>query len=187
MPVWAKKRMELGIPLDAFLLISAGELNANKNNSVIISAMEKLKKPNIHYILCGVGEKQTELQAQADKAGLHGKVHFLGYRTDVKELYEASDCFVMPSFREGLSRSIMETMASGLPCVVSKIRGNVDLIDEGKGGATFDPYSIVDCKNAIQKVLKSDYSEISKYNLEKIKNFSFDNVKDKIKKIYKNI
>ena len=61
-------------------------------------------------------------------------VHFLGYRNDVKELYEMSDCFVMPFFREGLSRSIMEAMASGLPCIVSDIRGNRDLIDDKKGG-----------------------------------------------------
>lgn len=81
--------------------------DANKNNGVIISVMKKLHNPNIHYILCGIGEKQTKLQEQADKAGLHDNVHFLGYRNDAKDLYEASDCFVMPSFRERLSRSIM--------------------------------------------------------------------------------
>ena len=46
-----EKRTELGIPHEAFLLISVGELNKNKNNSVIISAMEKLQNKNIHYIL----------------------------------------------------------------------------------------------------------------------------------------
>ena len=70
LPLWAKKRIELNIPLDAFLLISVGELNRNKNNSVIISAMEKLKNKNVYYILCGVGEKESELKEQADKAGL---------------------------------------------------------------------------------------------------------------------
>ena len=112
--------------MDAFLLISVGVLNVNKNNSVIISAMEKLRNPCLYYILCGVGEKQKELQEQADKAGFHDNVHFLDYRNDVKELYRASDCFVVPSFREGFSRSIMEAIASGLPCIVSKIRGNTD-------------------------------------------------------------
>lgn len=134
-----EKRAELGIPLDAFVIISAGELNTNKNNTVVISAMAKAARKDIHYIVCGVGEKQAELQTQADQSGLHDRVHFLGYRSDVKELYQAADCFVMPSFREGLSRSIMEAMASGLPCIVSEIRGNVDLIDEGKGGCLCKP------------------------------------------------
>jgi len=97
-----EKRAELGIKDDAFLLISAGELNTNKNNSVILSAMQRLSNPKIHYVLCGVGDQKEVLQKQADDAGLHDNVHFLGYRTDVKELYQASDCFVMPSFREGL-------------------------------------------------------------------------------------
>lgn len=81
--------------------------------------MEKLRNPHLHYILCGVGDNHKALQDHADKVGLHDNVHFLGYRNDVKELYEMSDCFVMPSFRDGLSISIMEAMASGLPCVVS--------------------------------------------------------------------
>ena len=81
-----------------------------KNNSVIISAMEKLRNKNVYYILCGVGEKESKLKEQANKAGLFENIRFLGYRNDVKELYEAADCFVMPSFREGLSRSIMEAI-----------------------------------------------------------------------------
>ena len=56
------------------------------------------------------------------------KLHLLGYRTDISELYNSADIFVFPSIREGLSVSLMEAMASGLPCIVSKIRGNVDLI-----------------------------------------------------------
>ena len=51
----------------------------------------------------------------------------------MKELYGMADIFVMASYREGLSRSIMEAMASGLPCIASKIRGNIDLINAGSG------------------------------------------------------
>lgn len=50
-PNWAKKRIELGIPLDAFVLIPVGELNTNKNNKVIIEAIAKLKK-RIFIIVC---------------------------------------------------------------------------------------------------------------------------------------
>ena len=185
-PVWAKKRVELGIPLDAFLLISVGELNANKNNGIIISAMEKLKNPNIHYILCGAGEKQMEWQARAEKAGLHDNIHFLGYRNDVKELYKASDCLVMPSFREGLSRSIMEAMASGLPCIASKIRGNADLIEDDNGGFLCAPTDSDGFAEAIGALCgnASLCAEMSEFNKAKIKEFDISVVEQEMRDIY---
>ncbi len=184
----SKKRAELGLNDDCFVLISVGELNTNKNNSIVISVMEKLHRMNIHYVLCGVGDKQDELQRQADIAGLHDNVHFLGYRKDVKDLYQAADCFVMPSFREGLSRSIMEAMASGLPCVVSKIRGNVDLVDEGKGGFLLAPTDADGFASAIEKLYGSQalQNEMRGYNLEKIKEFDSSVVEEEIKNIYRN-
>lgn len=185
-PLWAKKRMELNIPIDAQVLISVGEINENKNNEVIISAMEKLGNKKIHYILCGVGDKTDCLKKQADDAGLSENVHFLGYRNDVKELYEAADCLVMPSLREGLSRTIMEAMASGLPCIVSKIRGNVDLIDEGKGGFLCEAKSADEFAAAIGRLCASgDLKEkMSVYNKKKIKVFDVSEVEKEVKAIY---
>lgn len=137
-PAWARKRMELNIPLDAFVLISVGELNQNKNNRVVIEALGKLPD-KIYYILCGIGSEKERLAARAEKLGLSDRVLFLGYRTDVYELMGMADVFVLPSYREGLSRSLMEAMACGLPCVVSDIRGNTDLIDDGCGGFAISP------------------------------------------------
>ena len=185
-PLWAKKRIELNIPIDAFVLISVGELNVNKNNHVIISAIERLRGRKIHYILCGIGEQQEALQEQADKAGLCDNIHFLGYRDDVKELYEAADCFVMPSFREGLSRSIMEAMASGKPCVVSNIRGNIDLVEEGKGGFLCNPLDSGSFAKAINSLFnnKSLCEKMSKFNKIKVKNFDVSVVEKAMRDIY---
>ena len=148
--------------------------------------MEKLKNPHLHYILCGVGEKQIELQEQADKAGLHNNVHFLGYRNDVKELYGASDCFVMPSFREGLSRSMMEAMASGLPCVASKIRGNTDLMVDGEGGYLCDTNDVSSYAEKLN-ILANDLSmrqKMGENNLIAIKKFSVETVIEEIRNVY---
>lgn len=185
-PMFVKKRVKLGISLDAFVIISVGELNANKNNRVIISAMETLNSKKIHYILCGIGEKQIELQMQADRAGLHDNVHFMGYRNDVKELYEAADCFVMPSFREGLSRSLMEAMASGLPCVVSKIRGNNDLISDNKGGFLCEPQNSAGFAKAIGSLCanKTLCDGMSSFNKEKIKEFDLSASEKAMRSIY---
>ena len=168
------------------LLISVGELNENKNNQVIIKALGKIKDKNIHYILCGVGNKEAELKVLANKNGIAENVHFLGYRKDVKELMNASDIFVMPSFREGLSRSIMEAMASGLPCLVSRIRGNIDLVDEKKGGSLISTDNPDYIAEKIRQLMidKNWREKMSEWNLKKVNIFDSKRVENIITKIY---
>lgn len=180
------KRKELGLKETDVAFISAGELNTNKNNRVIIEALGNLQNKNVHYFLCGVGPCEEELKDLAQTSGVVEQVHFLGYRTDIKELFRAADVFVMPSFREGLSRSIMEAMASGLPCIVSKIRGNVDLVEEGKGGYLCDPYDIHSFEISIENCLydSAEAKHMGAYNKSKIIQYSSGVVEEKLKDIY---
>lgn len=180
---------EIGADINSVLVISIGELNKNKNNLVIIKALNKLKKYNIHYILCGNGKKEDELLSMAKKNNLERNVHFLGYRTDVSQLLKSCDVFVMPSYREGLSRSLMEAMASGLPCIVSKIRGNVDLIEDGKGGYLCKPDDIDGFVKAISKISKDReiMKKMGEINLKVIKKYDFKNIKVIIKEIYNEV
>ena len=77
----------------------------------------------------------------------------------------------------------MEAMASSLPCAVSRIRGNVDLIDE-KGGALFNPGSVDECKQALEKLMASDVKAMGEYNKEKVQKFSLDEVENQMREIY---
>jgi glycosyltransferase involved in cell wall biosynthesis len=111
------------------------------------------------------------------------RVKLLGYRTDVSELYAVSDAFIFPSFREGLSVSLMEAMVSGLPVVVSKIRGNTDLIDDN-GGLLFNPHSVTECREAIEQVLLSNSDTMVAHNQNKIKKFDVKSVIKQINALY---
>ena len=179
----------IGADNNSILIISTGELNKNKNNEVIIKALEKLKNPDIHYLICGVGDKRSELYSIAKDYGLEGSVHFLGYRTDIPQLLKSCDIFVMPSYREGLSRSIMEAMAAGLACVVSNIRGNVDLIKDGEGGYLCRPDDIEGFALAISKLSQNAElrEDMRKYNLEAVKNFDVENIKNMMRDIYQEV
>lgn len=128
----ATKRAELGIPQDAFVFISVGELNENKNHSTVIRALARTDIPNSYYLICGEGKLKQQHFELAQKLGISEKVKLLGFRTNVSEILRACDCFVFPSFREGLSVSLMEAMAAGLPCIASRIRGNVDLLPDSR-------------------------------------------------------
>ncbi len=183
------KRRELGFPEDAIILISVGELNSNKNNKIIIEALKAINSLKLHYILCGEGNKRKELEENVLKYGLQKDVHFLGYRNDVKELYIASDIFVMSSYREGLSRSIMEAMASGLPGIVSNIRGNNDLIIDGKQGYLCMPNDVNEYISAISSLVEDEKTRfrMSQEVLEQIKHFKNDVVIQKYKEIYEEV
>lgn len=174
-----EKRKELGIPEEAKLLISVGELNENKNHETVIKAINGM---DVYYIIAGVGDKRETLQALADAQGMTDRVKLLGYRADVETLCAAADVFVFPSFREGLSLSLMEAMASGLPCAVSQIRGNTDLIDEN-GGVYFDPHDIADVRRALEQ-LDREHKEYGAYNKEKIRGFGNEAVLARLKDIY---
>lgn len=179
-----RKRKELGVPDDAVLMLSVGELNKNKNHEIVIRVLATFNDPKIFYIIAGIGNKKEFLENKISELGLENNVRLIGYRNDIEELLAAADIFVFPSFREGLSLAVMEAMACGLPIACSRIRGNTELIDEDKGGVMFDPNNIEDVNNSINKLLNADWVKMRKYNLEKIKGFGMFDVMSKIKKIY---
>lgn len=176
----SEKRKELGIPEYATLLLSVGELNENKNHETVIRAIKDL---DVYYIIAGNGDLQKHLQDVICEFGLTERVKLLGYRTDVAELYQTADVYVLPSVREGLNVSIMEAMASGLPVVCGRIRGNVDLIDK-HGGALFEPRSVDECKKTLEDVLGCEKNLLGIYNLKKVQMMSIEKVNTKMKALY---
>lgn len=183
-------REKLGIPQDAKLILSVGELNENKNHESVIRALAdipEVKAGKIYYAIAGQGVFENRLKNVIKELGLVGKVILLGFRSNVAELYDAADIYAFPSFREGLSVALMEAMASGLPVVCSKIRGNTDLIDDPSGGYLFSPDNIQDIRNKTQQMLNLSYEELrmkGNYNFEKIKKFDKAVVECEINKLY---
>ena len=178
-------RDKFNIPQDAIVLLTVGELNKNKNQKIVIEAISKINNDKIHYLLCGVGKFKGELEHLAKQLEIDNRTHFLGYRNDLSDIYGLTDVYLCPSIREGLNVSIMEAMANGLPCIVSEIRGNIDLIINHKGGCTVNSMDILKWVDCIEKVVREqNYEEMKKYNLEYVKKFNINNVKNVMKKIY---
>lgn len=180
-----EKRREIDVPLDAFMLLSVGELNKNKNHETIIRAMAYLDD-NLHYVVAGKGPLQEYLVDLARKLGVADRVHLLGYRTDVEALYLTCDTFVFPSYREGLSVALMEAMAASCAVICSRIRGNTDLIQEGIGGWLLSPQDVAGFAEKI-KMVQNDYTlrqQMGRENASYIENFSREKVAELMAKIY---
>lgn len=184
-----QKRTELGLADTDIAFFSMGDLIPRKNYAVAIKALAKAENKNAHYFICGKGDLEIELKELAKSLDIENQVHFLGFRTDIKELLVAADVFLFTTLQEGLPRSMMEAMASGLPCIVSKIRGNVDLMEDGTGGYLCDSTDVEAFANAIAELTTNSElrQKMSEYNLEHIKEFDVSVVEKEIKNIYNEV
>ncbi|MBP3708098.1 MAG: glycosyltransferase family 4 protein [Clostridia bacterium] len=182
-------RNSIEIKENEILGIAVGELNKNKNHENIIKAIAMTNNKDINLVICGVGEKKLYLEKLSKDLGLEKQIHFLGYRNDIEKLLQISDFFIQMSFREGLPRSIMEAMACGLPCIVSEIRGNVDLIKDNEGGLVCNPKSPNDIAEKLK--IMANNLELRKMmgntNIKNIKKYDTDIVKKEIKEIYEEV
>jgi len=176
----------IGIPNDAFVVMSVGELNTNKNHDVMLRALKWLNNDNIHYFICGEGELRDKLTKQAFDLGIANQVHLLGYRYDVDELYQLADVFVLPSHREGLSAAVMEAMQSSLPCIVSNIRGNKDQIVDNEGGYLVSPTDVGKFAEKIKNYYENPelIKKHGAFNKDKVSQYSLDLVLEELMKIY---
>ncbi|MCM1103721.1 MAG: glycosyltransferase family 4 protein [Clostridium sp.] len=134
-----KKRKELGIPGDAFHIVSVAELNDNKNQQTIIRAMAELSQRNVYYSICGTGQNEEKLKKLAADHGVENRVKLLGYRTDVEEVLQTADCFVFPSIREGFGIAAVEALACGVPVIAGNNRGTREYMRDGINGILCPP------------------------------------------------
>jgi glycosyltransferase involved in cell wall biosynthesis len=124
----AQVRQQLGLsPADRLFLMIA-EFTPNKRHGDAIRALAQLRRPDIHLALAGEGEQMEPVRHLVNQLGVAGQVHFLGYRNDVPALIRASLATVLVSGREGLPRSVMESLCLETTVIGTDIRGINDLV-----------------------------------------------------------
>ena len=187
--ICVRKRRELNISDNAHVVLSVGELNKNKNHATVIRALSKTTNKDIIYLICGQGMLKDYLIELAQELELSEKVIFLGYRNDLHEIYQMADLFIFPSFREGLSVSVMEAMSAGLPIVASRIRGNTDLIQDGNGGFLHEPEDYPGIAKSIDKVIEDENlrAKMSVRNKNEVKKYGKQVVKDRMRELYEKL
>ena len=88
----------------------------------------------LRLVMIGDGPLRAECERLLDTAGISDLVWLPGERNDVAEIMGGLDCFVLPSLAEGISNTILEAMASGLPVIATDVGGNADLVTSGTTG-----------------------------------------------------
>lgn len=179
-------REELGVPKDALFLLSVGEVNENKNHQIVIRALAKLSRSDVHYAIAGIGGHRERLLALAKKLGVDDRVHLLGFRTDIPALNRAADIFCFPSIREGLGLAAVEAMACKTPVVAADNRGTRSFITDGENGFLCKHDDVDAFEEAISTL--SDDQELReafvKRGLETVRAYSVNSVTDMLLAIY---
>lgn len=169
-------RKELALTDNHIMLLSVGELNENKNHEAVIRAIAGM---DVTYVIVGKGDLQDCLEAAAKECDVD--LRLMSFRNDVADFYDAADVYILPSIREGLNVSLMESMASGLPVACGNIRGNTDLIEDAN--CLFDPSSTEEIRIAIEYAI-GHMTNLGQQNLQKISSFDLHCVGNIVGEIY---
>lgn len=126
-------RRELGLAASDMLFSMIAEGNPGKRHRDLVTALHLLERPNVHVAFAGTGPELVHVEEQARRLGVANRVHFLGFRSDIPVLIRASVATVLPSQREGLPRSVMESLSLERPVLGADTRGIRDLLAGGGG------------------------------------------------------
>ncbi|MDX1655834.1 MAG: TIGR03088 family PEP-CTERM/XrtA system glycosyltransferase [Candidatus Competibacteraceae bacterium] len=138
-------------PPDALVIGTVGRMQAVKDQLTLVRAfirlLERLPAQRLRLVLVGDGPLKSQADALLRQAGVRELAWLAGSRDDVPELLRGLDLFVLPSLAEGISNTILEAMASGLPVVATRVGGNEELVVEGQTGRlvpTGDPQALTE-------------------------------------------
>jgi sugar transferase (PEP-CTERM/EpsH1 system associated) len=131
-----------------FVIGTIGRIQAVKDQATLMRAFAKLLRTRpelalrLRLAIVGDGPLLADLRALVKELAIEGYVWLPGAVDDVPNVLQTFDVFVLPSLAEGISNTILEAMATGLPIIATAVGGNVELVDDGKSGRLFQPRDI---------------------------------------------
>ncbi len=182
-------RKEYGYNEDEFILLYVAELSYRKHQDLLINVARILKSkiPNFKVLLVGTGSLFEQYKKLIIEFNVDNQVELLGYRNDICNLMLLSDVAISTSRQEGLPVNVMEAMATGLPLVVSDIRGNSDLVKNEENGYVVS----LDASEEFSALIERLYNDVKlrgkfgRKSLELVQKYSLENVLLEMELIYK--
>ncbi|MBC9784487.1 glycosyltransferase family 4 protein [Heliobacterium chlorum] len=149
-------RAELGIEDNVPLVGMVGRFHPVKGHIYLVAAAKEILKINrdVRYLIVGEGFQRDEVEALVRDEGLDSYFYFTGFREDIANIYGAINILALPSLSEGLSLTLMESMLSGCPAVVSAVGGNPEIVSDGKNGLIVPPMDSLALAAALLRLLE---------------------------------
>jgi UDP-glucose:(heptosyl)LPS alpha-1,3-glucosyltransferase len=135
----AAARTELGIAAGEMLFAFVGSGFARKGLDAAICALAECGDTSYRLVVAGRDRSAQRFAALADTRSLGGRVQLLGGRDDVRTLYAAADCFILPTRYDPFPNTVLEALAMGLPVIVGRRSGAAEILRHGESGWICDP------------------------------------------------
>lgn len=150
----AVDRAALGLT-DAPLILFVGRLDPQKAPMVLLEAFARLcqRHSGWQLLVVGEGSLRQSIIEWTSKHGLDLNIRIVGWRPDVPQILKAANVLVLPSLWEGMPNIVLESMAAGLPVVVSRVEGTDELIQDGDSGLLVTPGSVVELERQVELIL----------------------------------
>lgn len=155
----AQTRRELGIPIDALVIVFVGRITRDKGILELVAAFEIVSEGahDVHLVLVGPLEPERDPLplATLDTLNRNRRIHAVGFTTVPERYLAAADIFCLPSYREGFGSVAVEAAALQLPTVVTRVTGLVDSVVEGVTGLVVPPKNVSKLTEALKALLES--------------------------------
>ena len=132
-------RAELGLSDDVYLFLFVGSGFWRKGLDAAIDALAASGNEKLHLAVAGRDRDCARYAARAQASGLGDRVRLLGGRDDVRPLYAAADCFLLPTRYDPFPNTVLEALAMGLPAIVGRRSGAAEVLQPGRNGWICDP------------------------------------------------
>jgi len=140
-PPAGRLRERLGLPSGTPLIGAVGSLTVRKRHRQLLHAMAQLleERPDAHLVLMGEGNLRAELEAEARRLAIDGRVHMPGMLVPAISYVRDLSLFVLPSSEEGMSNALLEYMSAGRAVIATDVGANAELVRHGKDGLIVPP------------------------------------------------
>ena len=182
-----KARTHLGLPQDIPIISYVGRLHSDKRIDLLLSVWPAIYQqfPRAQLLIVGAGPAEVDLRQQQSEG-----VHFCGQTDYVIPYLRATDLFVLPSAREGMSNALLEAMSMGLPVLATDVGGTPDVVVHGKHGYLIRPNDAGALQEGLTRllndsVLRRSLGQAARKHI--VEEYSFESVADRYKELYEGL
>jgi glycosyltransferase involved in cell wall biosynthesis len=185
-------RKELKIEDEEFVVGAVGRLDPIKNHEGLIDAVTAINSGSgkVRLVIVGDGPARSKLETILGRSSCVPRPLLTGFRSDVENVYAAFDVVALNSFAEGMSNTLLEAMASGLPVVCTSVGGNVELVEDGHRGRLIpagDSRALADAFNAYMRSPQMRASHATNARRFVVEHFSLRSMVDRYVDLYESV